>query len=125
MLFCFGLLMALVIYGLMGLTPMIPKRLFLPVTLFNPLAALVVIRLRLFLQSDSADCLGHLMSQVILCLGPPFPGPGGFKLRWPLVPEKQLWDPRFSWLNLSLSSWSTLSSCSPLSLFTLPWRSLA
>jgi len=33
MLFLFGLLMALVIYGLMGLTPMIPKRLFLPVTL--------------------------------------------------------------------------------------------
>ena len=40
-----AMLMALVIYGLMGLTPMIPKRLFLPVTLFNPVAALVVVPL--------------------------------------------------------------------------------
>jgi len=37
------LLMSLLIYCLTGLTPMIPKRLFLPVTLFNPAAALVLI----------------------------------------------------------------------------------
>src|SRR6266516_3049084 len=34
-----SILMAIVIYGLMGLTPMIPKRLFLPLTVFNPLAS--------------------------------------------------------------------------------------
>src|ERR1035438_9562443 len=40
---CFlAMLMALLIYVLMGLTPIIPKRLFLPLTLFNPLAMLVV-----------------------------------------------------------------------------------
>src|ERR1051325_4372926 len=43
--FFFAMLMAAVIYGLMGVTPVIPKRLFLPVTLFNPLALLVAIPL--------------------------------------------------------------------------------
>src|ERR1035437_4516449 len=41
---CFlAMLMALLIYVLMGLTPIIPKRLFLPLTLFNPLAMLGVV----------------------------------------------------------------------------------
>ena len=39
----FSILIAIVIYGLMGLTPMIPKRLFLPVTLFNPVAPLIFV----------------------------------------------------------------------------------
>src|SRR6266446_1826757 len=41
--FVFAMLMALLTYGLMGLTPMIPKRLFLPVTLFGPVAGLAVV----------------------------------------------------------------------------------
>src|SRR5580765_5843054 len=36
----FTMLLTLVIYGLMGLTPLIPKRVFLPLTLFTPLALL-------------------------------------------------------------------------------------
>ena len=47
----FAMLMALVIYGLMGLTPMIPKRLFLPLTLFNPAAMLIVVPFLIFLYS--------------------------------------------------------------------------
>ena len=39
----FTILMAIVMYVLMGLTPMIPKRLFLPLTVFNPLALFVAI----------------------------------------------------------------------------------
>src|SRR6185503_19323748 len=41
MVFLFAMLMAIVIYALMGLTPIIPKRLFIPVTLFNPIAGLL------------------------------------------------------------------------------------
>src|SRR2546430_1928559 len=41
--FFFAILLALLIYGLMGLTPMIPKRFFLPITLFNPVVGLLVI----------------------------------------------------------------------------------
>ena len=38
-----SILMAIVIYVLMGLTPMIPKRLFLPLTLFVPVALLAAL----------------------------------------------------------------------------------
>src|SRR5216684_5938360 len=41
--FLFAILMAALVYGLMGLTPMIPKRLFLPLTLFGPAAQLAVL----------------------------------------------------------------------------------
>jgi len=103
MLFLFGLLMALVIYGLMGLTPMIPKRLFLPVTLFNPLAALVVIPFAIYFYGRIQQIAWAIsLSQVILGLGLLFLVQRGFKFRWPLVPEKQLGTRRFSWLNLSV-----------------------
>src|SRR6267142_2629104 len=70
MLFLFGLLMALVIYGLMGLTPMIPKRLFLPVTLFHPLAALVVIPFAIYFYGRIQQIAWAIsLSQVILGLG--------------------------------------------------------
>ena len=39
---------ALVIYGLMALTPLVPKRLFLPLILFNPLAALLLLPLLIY-----------------------------------------------------------------------------
>lgn len=46
--FLFAMLMAIVIYVLMGLTPIIRKRLFLPITLFNPVAALISIPLSIY-----------------------------------------------------------------------------
>jgi hypothetical protein len=39
----FAVILALIIYALMGLTPMIPKRFFVPVTLFIPFAALALL----------------------------------------------------------------------------------
>src|SRR3989442_954386 len=42
-LFPFAMLMAILIYALIGLTPMIPKRFFLPLTLFDPVAGLLVL----------------------------------------------------------------------------------
>jgi hypothetical protein len=97
-----AVLMALVIYGLMALTPMIPKRLFLPVTLFTPLVSLGIIPLFIYFHNRTQQ-LSWVISVVqllfglaMLCLVQ-----GGFRLRWPLVPAKLLNPRRFSWLNLS------------------------
>ena len=98
----FSLLMAIVIYGLMGLTPLIPKRLFLPLTLFNPLAMLFTVPVAIYfygwLQQSS---WAISFCQVILGLSILYRVRGGITLRWPLVAENQLRSRRFSWLNLS------------------------
>ena len=101
--FLFAVLMAIVIYGLMALTPMIPKRLFLPVTLFNPLAALVVIPFAIY-SYGRLQQVSWIISccQVLLGLSIFYRVQGGLKFRWPLVAEKQLGARRFSWLNLTL-----------------------
>jgi hypothetical protein len=98
-----GLLMALVIYGLMGLTPIIPKRLFLPVTLFNPAAVLAVVPFAIYYYSRLQQIYWVIsLAQVILGLGILFLVQGGFKFRWPLVAANQLEAWRFSWRNLSV-----------------------
>jgi len=100
--FFFGLLVAVVVYGLMGLTPMIPKRLFLPVTLFNPLGALAVIPLAIYFYGRLQPISWVIsLCQLIFGLGILYWVQGGFKLRWPLVAESQLRSQGFSWLNLS------------------------
>lgn len=103
MVFLFAVLIGLAIYGLMGLTPMIPKRLFLPVTLFNPLAGLAAIPCSIYLYSWIQQ-VGWMVSlcQVIFALGILRLVQGGFRIRWPLIAEQQLAARRFSWLNLSV-----------------------
>ncbi len=96
-----AVLMALLVYVLMALTPMIPKRLFLPLTLFNLAATLVSIpfmiyhydRLYLITWSVSACQLIFGLAALYVVLG-------GFRFHWPLVPASQLNPRRFSWLNL-------------------------
>ena len=96
------LLFAILIYVLMGLTPMIPKRQFLPLTLFIPVATLLLVpfaiyfsgRLHQFAWSSS-------FCQVIFGLGVLYWAQGGFKFRWPLVAWHQLEVRRFSWRNLT------------------------
>jgi hypothetical protein len=102
-LFFFAMLMAIVIYGLMGLTPMIPKRLFLPLTLFNPVAGLVAVPFLIYFYGRIQQIAwGVSFSQVILGLSILYWVQGGFKFRWPLVAENQLKARRFSWRNLSV-----------------------
>jgi hypothetical protein len=102
-LFLFAMLMAIVIYGLMGLTPMIPKRLFLPLTLFNPVAGLVVVPFLIYFYGRIQQVAwGVSFCQVILGLSILYWVQGGFKFRWPLVAEHQLEVRRFSWRNLSV-----------------------
>lgn len=99
----FTMLLALVIYVLMGLTPMIPKRVFLPLALFNPVATLVAIPALIYFYGRIHQIAwGIALCQVLLGLIILHRVQGGLKFRWPLVPEPQLADRRFSWRNLAV-----------------------
>lgn len=101
--FLFAALLALVVYALIGLTPMVPKRLFLPLTLCNVFAQLAIIPFYIydFHHVQRADW-GIALVQVALALGLLGWAQGGLKLRWPLVPPSRLGARGFSWLNLCL-----------------------
>ena len=96
-----ALLLAVLIYLLMGVTPRIPKRQFLPLTLFYLAAQLAALPALTYFY-------GHLQKlawaasfcQVILGFGLLGWIQGGFKLRWMLVAENQLEGRGFSWRNL-------------------------
>ena len=98
----FTLLMAVVIYALIGLTPMIPKRVFLPITLFSPVAVMVMIPCLIYCYGRVQQ-VAWLISfwQVLFGLSMLYVVQGGFKFRWLVVTEHQLEARRFSWLNLS------------------------
>ena len=82
----FATLMALLIYVLMGLTPMIPKRLFLPVTLFNLLVGLAAIPGFIYFYARIPQIAWVIScSQLIFGLGILYLIQGGFEFRWPLV----------------------------------------
>jgi len=102
-LFPFAMLMALVIYCLMGLTPMIPKRLFLPLALFNPLAGLLVIPFSIYAYGRIQQVAWAIsFYQVVFGLGMLYLIQRGPKLRWPLVEQTRLKGRAFSWRNLSV-----------------------
>ena len=98
----FTILIAILTYGLMGLTPMIPKRFFLPVTLFSPVALLVGIQALIYCYDQLqqvAWCFS--LSQVFVGLIVLRCIQGGFRLRWPLMAVSQVVGRVFSWPNLS------------------------
>jgi hypothetical protein len=97
------LLVAILVYCLMGLTPMIPKRAFLPVTLFNPLGVLAAIPFSIYYY-NRIDLVswGISLCQVVFGLGILYWLTGGLKFRWPWVVETRLDTRGFSWLNLSV-----------------------
>ena len=92
-----ALFMALVIYGLMGLTPMVPKRLFLPLSLFIPIASLSILLCLIYFR-DRLPQIACIISlyQLMLGLAVLRKVQGGFRFRWPLVGEEQLPVRRFS-----------------------------
>jgi len=101
LMFLFAVLLALPVYVLMGFIPMIPKRLFLPITLFNPAAALVSILLLIYFYRQMQWVVwGISLCQVLFALGMLFWLQGGIRFRWPLVPERWLAGRGFSWRNL-------------------------
>jgi len=101
--FLFASLVAIVVYGLMGLTSMIPKRLFLPLTLFGLVAQLALLPILIYFHGRMQQAAWILsFCQVVVGLGILYWVQGGFKFRWPLVSGHQLEPRRFSWLNLSV-----------------------
>ncbi len=89
------------IYGLMGLTPMIPKRWFLPLTLFFLTAFLVCTPLSLFCM-DHVSLIGWLTSLCQVAIGALIYRAilGGAKFRWMPVTVAQLGNRAFSGRNL-------------------------
>lgn len=94
-------LLAALVYVLMGLTPMVPKRVFLPVTLFGPLVMLLTIPLMVLFRGriHQVACIISVC-QVLVALGVFYWVQGGFRVRWPSVAEDRLGTRQFSWLNL-------------------------
>ena len=89
------------IYGLMALAPMIPKRLFLPLTLFNPVAGLVGLPFLIFSYSRIQQITwGISLGQVIVALCVLFFVQGGATFRWPPMTADRLETRRFSWRHL-------------------------
>jgi hypothetical protein len=122
LIFCLAMLIAIVVYVLMGITPMIPKKLFLPVVLFNPAAALLLVPLLIYFYPhiEQISCAISL-AQLICALWLLAWLQGGFKLQWPLVPEKHLRDRTFSWLNLSTFAAANVFVMLPAVLIYLGW----
>ncbi len=98
-----AMLTALLVYGLMGFTPMIPKRVFLPATLFYVAGLLVgfLVLIYFFDRMFLGDWVLSLC-HVLLGLGLIWWLQGGLKFRWPLVPLERLGVRSFSWGNLSV-----------------------
>ena len=94
-------IVGLVIYALMGITPMIPKRKFILVALFSPLAALVAVPFWIYFPERMQIVIWAISVFQVFCavtiLGVL---QGGFIFRMPLVPEERLNPRGFSWLNL-------------------------
>lgn len=97
-----GVLMALGLYGLMGLTPMVPKRLFLPIPVFFVVSLLALFTLAIFWR-HRVEQIAFLISagELILGLWLLYWSRPGSNFSWPLVPVERLGSRGFSWRNLS------------------------
>jgi len=97
-----GLFVGLGVYGLIGLTPMVPKRLFLPIPIFFLGSMLALFTLAIYWRHH-IEQIAFLVSggEVILGLWLLYWCRRGLKFSWPLVPEERLGPRGFSWRNLS------------------------
>ena len=96
-----SLLVALVIYGLMAVTPLVPKRIFLPLTLFGPVASLVALPVMIYgFQHHEWIAWGSSLAQFLLCMVIFYRLRGSWKFRWPLLAVGQLGAEAFRWRNL-------------------------
>ena len=96
-----AILLAILVYGLMALTPAIPKSIFGPLALFYLASQLIVLPFALiyFHQTQRVAWVGSLV-QVLFGLGLLYGARHSLKLGWPLFPPERLGHRRFSWLNL-------------------------
>ncbi len=97
----FVLFLSVVVYGMIGLTPMIPKRFFLPLVLFNLVGGLLFLPLTIYFYGRLEQITWVFsLCQVVVGLSILGWVLGGFRLHWPFVREGQLGWRGFSWLNL-------------------------
>jgi hypothetical protein len=99
---CLTIPATIIIYGLMGLTPMVPKRVALPLVclIVLPLLAAIPTTIYCFDRALQVDWFFSWV-MVVACLCILRWLQGGWKFRWPLVPEKYLGSRAFSWWNLA------------------------
>ena len=96
----FGCLMAVLVYCMMGLTPLIPKRLFLPTVLFTPVVQLVYLPCLIYSFNRMPQVAWVCsLSQVILGLLVLYYVQGALQFRWSLIGEHKLGTRKFSWGN--------------------------
>ncbi len=93
-------LISIVIYVLMALTPIIPKRLFVPLALFGPLTFLAALPFMIYhYQQTQAIALIISFLQLLFGLWVLCRLQGGLKFNWALARKRlPVW--RFSWANL-------------------------
>jgi hypothetical protein len=97
----FAFLLALLVYCLMAFTPMISKRVFLPLTWFGIVTQLALLPGMIYCYDRLPWLIwGISLAQVVLGLGILGWARGGVHFRWPLVPEDRLGAKSFSWWNL-------------------------
>jgi hypothetical protein len=97
-----SVVMALGIYGLIGLTPVVLKRLFLPIPLFYLLSTLAVCPVIIYRYGWIHQVAWVISAcQVILGLLILCWSQGGVKFHWPIVSIGQIGIRYFSWWNLS------------------------
>lgn len=100
--FLLMLFTGLLVYGLMGFAPRIPKRIFMPVCLFIPVVYVGILPLPVYFSGHAMEIMwGVSLGQVLLALFIIQRLQGGFKFRWPLFPADHLADRKFSWGNLA------------------------
>lgn len=96
-----AMLLGFLVYVLMGLTPAVPKRLFIPIAWFNPFILLASLPAWIYFYTR-AEQLTWVISlmQALFGLLVLWRVQGGWKWRWPLVPQSLVQGRLFTWPNL-------------------------
>lgn len=97
LMFLFGIF----VYLMMALVPRVPKRYFLPVSLYLPVTGVGIFPLLIYFTEHAlpiicAVSLGQILLAVLIIRHVQ----GGLKLQWPIFPESQLQLRSFRWTNL-------------------------
>lgn len=112
--------MGAALYGLIGLTPMVPKRFFLPLLFFILAAILSILPLMTYFYSHLEQIdLALSACQLALVLFILYRAQGSLKLRWPPIKTEQLGARPFSWAHLSVFALLNLFVLLPLVLIYL------
>lgn len=118
--------LAFAVYCLMGVTPLVPKRYFLPLVLIYPATWLLLVPASIFFSEHIngvllavSFCQAALGMLAVICLR------DGKASRWQLVPAGRLGKRNFSWGNLSVFAVANLVLLAATILYLAVFSSLA